>query len=75
MALVDLDFRHKLINVDGAIALDLNRVKFLVLDNEILAFGDFVAARCVLPGNDLARFRIHILLLQAVAGDIRLRRR
>ena len=68
VALVDLDFRHKLINVDGASAFDLNGVKFLVLNSEVLAFGNFIAARCVLPGNHLARFGIHILLLQSVAG-------
>jgi hypothetical protein len=51
VALVDLDFRHKLINVDGASAFDLNGVKLLVLNNEVLAFGNFIAARCVLPGD------------------------
>jgi tetratricopeptide (TPR) repeat protein len=34
----------------------------------VLAFGDFVAARYVLPGDYLTGFGIDILLLQSVAG-------
>ena len=57
-----------MIDFDGAGAFDLDGVKFLVLDNEILSFGDLIPTRYVLPGNNIARFGIHILLLQSVAG-------
>jgi hypothetical protein len=57
-----------LIDFDGAGAFDLDGVKFLVLDNEILSFGNLIPPRYVLPRNNIARFGIHILLLQPVAG-------
>ena len=34
----------------------MNGVEFFVLNNEILAFGDFIPPRDVLPGHHLARF-------------------
>jgi hypothetical protein len=40
----------------------------LVLDKEILALADFMAARNVLARDDLAGLGIHVLLLQAVSG-------
>jgi hypothetical protein len=52
----------------GSTAGNLNGVEFFVLNNEILAFGDFIPPRDVLPGHHLARFGIHVLLLQSVAG-------
>ncbi len=63
VALVDLVFWNELINVDGPSALNLNRLKFLVFNNEVLAFRDFIPPRHVLPGYHLTGFGIHILLL------------
>ena len=47
-ALVDLRTRHKAVDVDRVRARDLDRLQFVVLDEEILAFAD---------RNSLARAR------------------
>src|SRR5215471_19107512 len=67
VALIDLIFWNELVDVDGAGALDLNGFYFLILDDHVLALGDLIAAHHVLPRDDLASFRIDILLFQPVA--------
>ena len=57
-----------MIDFDGPIAFDLHGVDLLVLDDEVLAFRNFVAARDVFPRHHVPRFGIHVLLLQTVAG-------
>ena len=51
-------------------ALDLDRFQFLVLDDEVLALGDLVAAAFVFWGDRLAGFFIDELLAQAIAGGL-----
>src|SRR5262249_29025610 len=68
IALVDFAFRHELIDVDGVRAFDLNGVELVVLNDEILTFGDLIPPRNVLPGHYLACFEIHVLLFQSVAS-------
>jgi hypothetical protein len=51
-------------------ALDLDRVQLRILDDEVLALGDLVAAAFVLGGNRLAGLFIDELLAQAIAGDL-----
>src|SRR5437660_9868205 len=53
-ALVDLRARHKAVDLNGVSALDLNRVQLRILEDEVLALGDLVAAAFVLRGNRLA---------------------
>jgi hypothetical protein len=50
--------------IDCPNILNLNGFELFILDEEILAFGDFVAPGRVLPRDDIAGFGIHILLLQ-----------
>jgi len=49
-------------------ALDLNRLQFLLLDHQVLALGDLIAAPFVFGRNRLAGFLIDKLLAQAIAG-------
>jgi hypothetical protein len=58
---------RELVDVDGAGALNLNGVYFLILDNHVLAFGDLIAADHIFPGRQLRRLGIDVLLLQPVA--------
>jgi hypothetical protein len=51
-------------------ALDLDRVELLVLDDQVLALGDLVAAALVLGGDRLAGFLVDELLAQAIAGRL-----
>jgi len=37
--------RHKAVDLDCVIALDRHRIEFVLLDEEILVFANFVAAR------------------------------
>lgn len=66
VAFVNLVLRHELINFDDPSALNLNSVEFLVLNEEVLAFRDFITSSSVLPRDHLAGFRIDILLLQTM---------
>src|SRR5215470_13722276 len=68
IALVDLAPRNELVDVDGARAFKLNGLELLVLDKKILAFADLIAARSVLPRDDLPSLGIHVLLLEPVSG-------
>src|SRR5437660_12853924 len=52
-ALVDLGPRHKAVDLDGVGAFDLDRFELRILDDEILALGDLVAAAFVLGGDGL----------------------
>src|SRR5262249_47796736 len=67
ITLIDLIFWNELVNIDGARAFDLDGFYFLILDNHVLALCDLIAAHHVLPRDDLASFRIDILLFQPVA--------
>src|SRR5262249_36696254 len=49
-------------------ALDLNGLYFLIVNDHVLALGDLVAAHRVLPRDDLASFRIDVLLFQPSAN-------
>src|SRR5207253_677370 len=55
-------------NLDGVGALDLVCVQLRIVDDEILALGELVAAALVLGGNRFAGFFIDELLAQAIAG-------
>jgi hypothetical protein len=65
---VDLGERHELFDLDCVRALDLDRVDLVVLDLEVLAFRDLVAAALVVSFDDLARYLVHELLAQPVAS-------
>jgi hypothetical protein len=62
--------RHKAIDLDGVGALDLDRVQLRILDDKVLALGDFVTAAFVLGGDRLAGLFIDELLAQAIAGGL-----
>src|SRR5437868_2595704 len=68
VALVDLVPWHKTVDVDGVVALDLNRLEFLLFDLDIFAFSKFIAARLLLALHDIAGLGIDHLLLEPVAG-------
>src|SRR5213078_1073669 len=69
-ALVDLGPRHKAVDLDGVGAFDLDRFELGILDDEVLAFGDLVAAAFVFGGDRLAGLFIDELLSQAIAGGL-----
>jgi hypothetical protein len=68
IALADFVSRNKMINVDGPRALNLNGFKFLVFNNEVLPFRDFIPTGRVLSGDQFAGFGIDILLLQSITS-------
>src|SRR5204862_2025903 len=68
--LVDLLPRHEAVDLDDMGALDLDPLEFLVLDHEVLAFGDLVAAALLLGRYGLAGFLVDQLLAQAIAGRL-----
>jgi hypothetical protein len=51
-------------------ALDLDGFELLVLDDQVLAFGDLVAAALVLGADRLAGFLIDELVAQPIAGSL-----
>src|SRR5262249_51826750 len=63
-----LGFGHELIDIDGVSALDLDLLDFLVVDLDVLAFADLVAATHLLPRDRLAGLRIDHLLAKTIAG-------
>src|SRR5229473_2236153 len=69
-ALVDLGPRHKAVDLDGVGALDLDRFELRILDDEVLALGDLVAAAFVLGGDRRAGLLIDELLAQPIAGGL-----
>src|SRR6516164_11864545 len=69
-ALVDLGPRHEAVDLDGMGALDLDRLEFRVLYDEVLALGYFVAAAFVFRGDRLAGLFINELLAQPVASRL-----
>ena len=62
--------RHETVDLDHVGALDLDRFELLVLDDQILALGDLVAAAFVLGIDRLAGFLIDELLTQPIAGRL-----
>ena len=68
VALVDLRARHEAVDVDGVVALDFERFDLLVLDLDVDALVDLVAADLVGRVDHLARLVVDQLLAQAVAG-------
>src|SRR5205807_4619098 len=50
--------------------LDLDRFQLRILDNEVVALGDLVAAAFVFGGDRLAGLFIDELLAQAIAGGL-----
>src|SRR5262249_18860019 len=67
VTLIDLISGNELVDIDGARALDLNGLYFLILNDHVLALGYFIAAHRVVPRDDLASFGIDILLFQSIA--------
>jgi hypothetical protein len=68
--LVDLGTGHETIDLDHVGALDLDGVKLLVLDDQVLTLGDLVAAALVLGGDRLAGLLVDELLAQPIAGGL-----
>lgn len=66
--LVDLFLRHKLVDIDGARALDFDRLKLFRLNLDIAATFEFLAASFVLSFNHAPRFFVDHLLAKAIAG-------
>jgi hypothetical protein len=54
-ALVDFCTRYKAVNVDYVRAGDLDRLQLLILNEEILAFADLVAAGLFMGLDDFTR--------------------
>src|SRR6202035_1246258 len=67
-ALVDLRTGHKAVDVDRVRARDLDRLQFVVLDEQILGFADLVAAGLLVSLDDFTGFLVNELLAQPVAG-------
>ena len=67
-ALVDLHRRHETIDFDRVLALDLQGLDLVVLDLDVDALVDLVAAPLVGGVHRLARLLIDQLLAQAIAG-------
>jgi hypothetical protein len=68
VAVIDLISRNKLINLDGPRAFNLHSIKFFIFNDEVLSFSNLIAARNVLSRDNLAGFRVNVLLLQSVSG-------
>src|SRR3954454_17599730 len=68
IALVDLVARHETLDVDGVVALDLDRFELLRLDLDIFALTQLVAASLLVALDDVAGLSVDHLLLQPVAG-------
>src|SRR6266852_8637624 len=70
VALVDLGSRHELFDVDRVGAFEPQRFQLFVLDRHELVAADLVSA-ALLPGVDhIARYRVHELLLEPIAGAL-----
>jgi len=69
-ALVDLAAGYQTVDLDRMGALDLDRVQFRVLDHEVVAFADLVAAALVLGSHRLAGLLIDELLAKPIAGGL-----
>ena len=65
---VDLGARHRHLDFDRTVALDLDRVEFVILDHEVRALRVFVAAPLVRRLDGLARFVVDQLLAETIAG-------
>ena len=68
IALVDLVPRHEAVDVDGVVALDLDRLQLLRLDLDIFALPQLIAAALLVALDDVAGLGVDHLLLQPVAG-------
>jgi hypothetical protein len=68
VAIIDLVSRNELINLNRSRALDFDSLKLFVLNDEVLPLSDLVTTCDVVTGDHFTRFRIDILLLQAVSG-------
>jgi hypothetical protein len=66
--LVDLLARHEALDVDRVIALDLHRLELVVVEHDVLAFGDLVALRLLLRFHRLAGLFVDELAAHPVAG-------
>ena len=60
--------RHKTVDVDGVVALDLDRLQLFLFDLDILALLQLIAAALLVAFDDIAGLGIDHLLLQPVAG-------
>src|SRR6266487_6513203 len=65
---VDLFPRHELVDLDGARALDRNRLELLGLELDVLAFADFVTLDDVGGIHLVFGLRVHFAVFDAVAG-------
>jgi hypothetical protein len=70
VALVDLRARHEAVDVDGVVALDLQRLDLFVFDLDVDALVDLVTAALVGRLDHLAGHVVDELLPQAVAGQL-----
>jgi hypothetical protein len=68
VALVDLRFRHKAIDVDRVATLDRHGVQLIVLNLKVDALLDFVAAPFIVRFDWVARSFVDQLLAKAIAG-------
>jgi hypothetical protein len=68
IALVDLGLRHEAVDVDRMAALDRHGVELFVLDGQVDAFIDLVAAPFIVRLDRVARSFVDQLLTKAIAG-------
>ena len=68
ISLVNLRAWHERIYFDGVIALDRDRVEFIIIDLDIGAFGILVSASLILALHWLARDLVNELLPESIAG-------
>src|SRR3954465_6947671 len=68
ITVVDLLARHKALDVDRMRALDLDLGELVILDFDVLTFGELVAAPDVVLLNRITGDGINVLLLESVPG-------
>ena len=66
--LVDLVARHEALDVDGVVALELDRLDLVILDLDELALGDLVTLDLAVALDGIAGLLVDILAAHAVAG-------
>jgi len=66
--LVDLGFRHELVDLDRLRTFERDGLQFVVRDLDVFALGDFVALDDLVRRDFLAGLLVHLAVADAVAG-------
>src|SRR5215467_1375929 len=68
VTMINFDYRHEAVDLDGVSALNLDLLELVILDTEVRTLSDFIAAADRLLIDDVAGFGINQLLLEPVVG-------